>query len=96
MYSAVSLNSQFSLLFLVTGSLLAALGGVMALLLFMTVRRAIGNYRAQRYDALAFTMHKKWREIVRGDIPAEEWNGNALKREIVQTIVVHEIGAAVD
>jgi HEAT repeat protein len=83
-------------IFLLTTGLLAALGSFALLSLFVVARRACQYLRAQRFDALAFKLHKKWREIVRGNIPPEAWRGDALKREIVQSIVIQEIGAAVN
>jgi HEAT repeat protein len=81
---------------LLTSIVFAALGGVVLLLLFMMGRRAIRHLRVRRFDALSFKMHKQWREIVRGDIPAEQWRKDSMQCEIVQSIVIQEIGAATD
>ena len=96
MDSVLRMHPQLGQIFLVTGSILAALGGIALLLLFMFVRRAIERLRARRFDAMALEIHNQWREIVRGVIPYEEWRGDILKREIVQSIVIQEINAAVD
>ena len=96
MDSVLMMLPQLDNIFLVTGGVLAALGGIAVLSVFLVARRALQHFRAQRFDALAFKLHKQWREIVRGDIPADEWRNNAVKCEIVQSIVIQEIGAAVD
>ena len=96
MDSFLSTLPQLGNLSVVTGCVIAVLAGIALLSLFMMGRRAIRYHRAQRFDDLSFKMHKQWREIVRGDIPPEEWRGDALKCEIVQSIVIQEIGAAVD
>src|SRR5258708_5273440 len=78
------------------GGVFAALGGISLFSRFLLARRGFRLFRARQFDVLAFAMHKQWREIVRGDVPSAEWRNNALKCEIVQSIVVQEIGAAVD
>jgi len=82
--------------FLLTGLLLAILGGVVVLLFYIAGRRAIRHLRARRFDGLSFKVHKQWREIVRGNVPAEEWRRDAMQCEIVQAIVIQEISAATD
>lgn len=82
--------------FLLTAAILAALGGVALLSVFLVSQRGIQYVRAHRYDALAFKLHKQWREIVRGEVPYEEWIHDSAKCDIVQSIVIQEIGAAVD
>jgi HEAT repeat protein len=96
MYCVLIVLPQLDRMFLLTSGVLAALGGVVLLSLFLVAQRGIRHLRSHRYDALAFKLHKHWREIVRGDIPADAWRGSALKREIIQAIVIQEIGAAVD
>jgi HEAT repeat protein len=76
--------------------ILAAMGGIATLLMFFVARRSYGQYRIRRYDALAFKIHGQWREIVRGDVPPETWRKDPIQCEIVQSIVVQEIGAATD
>jgi HEAT repeat protein len=79
-----------------TNTVWAALGGVALVSMFLVARHGIRFLRARRFDALSFKIHKQWREILRGEIPPEEWRNSALKCEIMQSIVIQEIGAAVD
>ncbi len=92
------LNSlpYFNAVFFWTESILAALGGIAMLLVFLMGRRAIRQHRTRRYDALAFKIHSQWREIVRGDVPSDTWRKDLMQREIVQSIVIQEISAATD
>jgi len=82
--------------FLLTVTILAVLGGVLMLMMFLLVRRAILQFRIRKYDKLAYKVHSEWREIVRGGLPAEKWRKDAMQCEIVQEIVLQEIGAATD
>ncbi len=76
---------------------MAALGGVLiAMMAFLMGRRAIRHIRTRRFDALSFKIHKQWREIVRGDVPGEQWRDDSMQCEIVQSIVIQEISAATD
>ena len=75
---------------------LAIFACLATLLLYAVVRRAASLMRARRYDAMAFKVHGQWRGIVRGEIPPDAWRKDPLEREIVQSIVVQEIGAATD
>lgn len=59
-------------------------------------RRAWRTYCEQRYDAVSFKIHGQWRSIVRGDVPANEWRNDSLKTEILQTIIIGEIGSVTD
>jgi HEAT repeat protein len=90
LHSFPNLNSEF----LLTVAILSALGGVAMLLVLRLGRNAIHQFRIRKYDALAFKIHSQWREIVRGGIPAETWRKNPMQCEIVQSIVIQEIGAA--
>jgi HEAT repeat protein len=63
---------------------------------FLMGRRAIRHFQIRRFDALSFKIHKHWREIVRGDVPPEEWRRDSIQCEIVQSIVIQEISAATD
>ena len=87
---------QFDKAFLLTGTIFAAVGAVLLLMMFLVGRRAFKYFRARRFDALAIKLHKQWREIVRGDIPAESWRRDSMQCEIVQSIVIQEISAATD
>jgi len=73
-----------------------AMLGVGMLLVFLMGRRVIHSFRIRRYDELAFKIHNQWREIVRGDVPIETWRKDPMQCEIVQSIVIEEIGAATD
>jgi len=81
---------------LLTAAILSTLGAVTALLVFQLGRNAFRQFRIRKYDALAFKIHGEWRDIVRGSIPTETWRANAIKCEIVQSIVIQEISAASD
>ncbi len=76
--------------------LAAVLVGVALLLMFLLARRAWQHFRVRRFDALSFKIHGQWRAIVRGEIPAKVWRKDSLQCEIVQSIVIQEIGAATD
>ncbi len=86
------LDTAFSFI----GVILAALSGVIAMMAFLMGRRAFRHFQTRRFDTLSFKIHKQWREIVRGDVPAEEWRRDSMQCEIVQSIVVQEISAATD
>jgi len=73
-----------------------AMLGVGILLVFLVGRRVIQSFRIRRYDELAFKIHNQWREIVRGGVPMETWRKDPMQCEIVQSIVIEEIGAATD
>jgi HEAT repeat protein len=92
------LNSfhDFNPAFFWTGVTLATLGGAAILITFLVARRLVRQFRIRRYDDLAFKVHNQWREIVRGSVPAETWRKDPIQCEIVQSIVVQEIGAATD
>jgi hypothetical protein len=96
MDSGLAMLPKFDNIFLLTSGVMAALGGIAIVSVYLLARRVLRHYRAERFDALAFKVHKQWREIVRGDIPADKWRGDAVKCEIVQSIVIQEIGAVAD
>jgi HEAT repeat protein len=96
MESTLTMVSQMDNIFFLTSGILAALGGVALLSLFLVAQRGIQYLRAHRMDTLAFKLHEQWREIVRGDIPAEQWVNDHAKCEIVQSIAIQEISAGVD
>ncbi len=96
MDSALNLFPNFNASFFWTEAILAALGGVAMLVVYLAGRRALQQFRIRRYDELAFKLHNQWREIVRGSVPAETWRKDPMQCEIVQSIVVQEIGAATD
>jgi HEAT repeat protein len=86
------LNNAF-LVALVLASLAAA---VALLLIFLAARRAWQHFRIQKIDALSLKIHQHWRDMVRGEIRAEEWRGNSLQCDILQSIVIQEISAETD
>ena len=86
------LNDAF-LLALVVAALAVA---VVLLLILLAARRAWGHFRIGKIDALSLKVHERWRDMVRGEIPAQEWRGNSLQCDILQSIVIQEIGAETD
>jgi HEAT repeat protein len=70
--------------------------GIALLCMFLMARYAWQHFRIRRFDALSIKIHGQWRAIVRGEIPAEEWRSNSMQCQIVQSIVLQEIGAATD
>jgi hypothetical protein len=66
------------------------------LAVILLARRAWRRITEQRYDAISFKLHGQWRSIVRGDIPPAEWQNNSLKSDILESIVIREIGAVTD
>ncbi len=91
-----SFSQQMNTAFLLTVILVAVAAGIVLLLLFLLARRAWRHFRVRRFDALSIKIHGQWREIVRGEIPAQEWRKDSLQCEIVQSIVIQEISAAPD
>src|ERR1022692_4644273 len=96
MVSVLTMLSRIETISLFANGVWAALGGIALFSLFLMARYGMRYFRARRFDALSFKIHKHCREIVRGEIPPEEWRDSPLKCEIVQSIVIQEIGAAVD
>ena len=72
----------------VTATVIGAIVG------FILIRRLVLLRQVQRYEARAFKVHGQWREIVRGDVSTESWRNDRVQRQIVQSIVLQEIGAA--
>jgi HEAT repeat protein len=87
---------QFDKAFFLTSMIFPVVGGILIVMVIMMVRRAIRHFHSRRFDALAIKIHKQLREIVRGDVPAEEWRRDAMQCDIVQSIVIQEISAATD
>jgi HEAT repeats/PBS lyase HEAT-like repeat len=96
MESVLRTSSELNSAFLLAVTLLAVTAGIVFLVLFLIVRKAFQHFHIRRFDALSFQIHKQWREIVRGDIPAGTWRKDSVQCEIVQSIVIQEIGAATD
>src|SRR5579863_4918544 len=70
--------------------------GVALLIVYLMARRTWQHFRMRRFDALSFKIHGQWREMVKGEIPAKKWRNDSVQCEIVQSIVIQEIGAATD
>jgi HEAT repeat protein len=87
---------HFNAAFFWMEAILAALGGVVMLIVFLVGRRALRQFRIRRYDARALKIHGQWREIIRGTVSPETWRKDPVQCEIVQSIVIQEIGAATD
>jgi hypothetical protein len=96
MNSVLNLFSNFNAAFFWTVAVLAVLGGITMLLVFLAGRRALRDHRIRRYDELALKIHSQWRDIVKGGVAAETWRKDPMQCEIVQSIIVQEIGAATD
>jgi HEAT repeat protein len=96
MNSILDLLPHLDTAFFVAELILACLAGIATLLVYVVVRRTVRGIRNRRYDAIAFKIHGQWREIVRGEVSPETWRKGAIEREIVQFIVLQEIGAATD
>ena len=96
MHYLANLHPLAGNLLVVISSGWAGLAGMMLLALLLAARRWVRHFRAQQSEELTLKIHQQWREIVRGEIPAADWIHDALKREIVQEIVIQEITAAVD
>jgi HEAT repeat protein len=86
------LNSSFLLVLV----LAAIAGALVLLLLFWAARRSWQHVRARQFDAMSLKIHGQWREMVRGEIPAADWRSDPLQCEILQSIVIQEIGAVTD
>src|ERR1700692_3701547 len=91
-----SFSQQMNTAFLLTVILVAVAAGIVLLLLFLLAGHAWRHFRVRRFDALSIKIHGQWREIVSGEIPAQEWRKDSLKCEIVQSIVIQEISASTD
>ncbi len=74
----------------------AILAAIAMLVAYAMARRAWQNFRERQFDALSFKIHGQWRAIVRGEIPAEKWRNDSRICNILQSIVIHEIGAVTD
>jgi HEAT repeat protein len=97
MDSAIRSFSQMLNTALLLTVILAAVSiGIALLLFFLMARRAWQHFRTRRFDAVSFKIHGQWRAIVRGEIPAEKWRNDSLRCDILQSIVIQEIGAATD
>ncbi len=74
-----------------------AMGATIALLIAYTLaRRAWQQFRERQFDALSFKTYQQWRAIVRGEISPDKWQNDRRVCDILQSIVIHEIGAVTD
>src|ERR1700688_1539972 len=89
-------SQMLNAVLLVTVILAGVSIGILLLLVFLLARRAWQHFRTRRFDAVSMKVHGQWRAIVRGEIPAEGWRNNSLRCEILQSIVIQEIGYTVD
>jgi len=92
LHQLLGLNAPTFLATIVLTILMASAG----IVLYLVSQRGIRRLRVRRYEALAFEIHKQWREIVRGEVPPEVWRKDAVKGEIIRSIVIQEIGATTD
>jgi len=96
MNSALEMISRLDAAFFLTAAIVAVFGSAALLALSMIVRRGMQHLRTRRYDGLSIVIHKRWREIVRGNVPIEEWRNDRMQCDILQSILIQEIGAATD
>jgi len=87
-WGTVSMQAQ-----MILGGLAAATAALAA---FVYGGRAWRKIRIRRYDAVALGVHTQWRGIVRGSVASDSWRNDPMKRRVVQSILVQEIGAASD
>jgi HEAT repeat protein len=92
----MNFSRQLNDVFLLALVLAALAAAIVLLLASLAARRAWRHLRTKQFDALSFKIHERWREMVRGEIPPEEWCSNSLQCEILQSIVIQEIGAVTD
>jgi HEAT repeat protein len=92
----VNFSRQLNNAFLLALILVALAAAAVLLLVFFGIRRSWQHFRTRQFDALSFQIHKHWREMVRGDVPADEWRKDSLQCEILQSIVIQEINAVAD
>jgi hypothetical protein len=89
-------SQMVSTALLVTVILAGVAIGIASLVVFLMVRNVWQHFRTRRFDAISIKIHGQWREIVRGAISPETWRNNSLRCEILQSIVIQEIGATTD
>ena len=92
----MNFSRQLNNAFLVALILASIAVAAVLLVLFLALRRAWQHFRSKQFDTLSLKIHERWREMVRGEIPAVEWRKNELECEILQSIVIQEISAVTD
>lgn len=75
-------------------AILATLGGIGVLLLFILGRRALRQRYFHRRDARVFALGKDWEGILSGAVSPEKWRKNPLDSEIVEEMLLGGIEAA--
>jgi hypothetical protein len=92
----MNFTRQLNSVFLLALILAVVAAAAVLLVIFLLARRAWQHFRTRRFDALSLNIHARWREMVRGEIPSEDWRSDSLQCDILQSIVIQEIGAATD
>ncbi len=92
----LNFSQQLNNAFLLAMILAVVAVALVLLLIFLAARHAWEHFRTNKIDALSLKIHQRWRDMVRGEIPAEEWRRNVLQCDILQSIVIQEIGAETD
>src|SRR5882724_2919489 len=75
-------------------AIFASFPGIVALLLFIVIRRARRRRYFRRHDFQEFTIRKQWREILSGALDSGFWRGDPMRREIVQDFLLRELDTA--
>lgn len=96
MNSVLGSFSQWKAIFQPPLLLAAVLAGAMLLFVCVMAGRAWRHFRERRFDALSIQVHDQWRAIVRGEVPGEEWRSDSRRCDILQSILIHEIGVLPD
>jgi HEAT repeat protein len=92
----LNFTRQLNSIFLLALALSVVAAAAVLLVLFLLARRGWQHFRTRKFDALSLKIHARWRDMVRGEIPAAAWRNDALQCEILQSIVIQEISAVTD
>lgn len=82
---------RLNLGFFVFRAILASLGGIAALVLYIVARRVRRRRYFRRHDALAFKVRRDWPNILNGAIPADSWREDPMQRDIVQSVALMQM-----
>src|SRR5450631_1742374 len=96
MNSVLGISSQLKTTLGQSVALWAMVAAIVLLVAYTLARRAWQNFRERQLDALSFKIHGQWRALVRGEVPADKWRYDPGICDILQSIVIHEIGAVTD
>jgi len=96
MNSVLGISSQLKTTLGEAIALWVIVAAIALLIAYTLTRRAWQNFRERQIDALSFKIHGQWRAMVRGEIPADKWRSDQRICGILQSIVIHEIGAVTD